>query len=109
MLCFPPENESTADTRAEGLRVLKDFFLSKVSSTYPPQTIKLVDNTTNVPAVMEKFLLDADIEEIVRSSIDITEMEEDFYHNYTSFAKTISFEKKPSDFAKGELGFPSSE
>jgi hypothetical protein len=56
---------------------------------------------------MEKFLLDADIEEIVRSSIDITEMEEDFYDNYTSFAKTIYFKKEPSDFAKGELGFPS--
>jgi hypothetical protein len=37
MLRFPPENDSTADTRAEGLRVLKEFFLSKVASDYPPQ------------------------------------------------------------------------
>jgi hypothetical protein len=107
MLRFPPENESTADTRAEGLRVLKEFFLSKVASDYPPLAIKLVDNTTDVPAVMEKFLLDADIEEIVRSSIDITEVEEDFYTKYPTFAKTIYFEKEPSVFAKVELGFPS--
>ena len=82
--------------------------MSKLSSDYPPVAIKLVDNTTNVATVMENFLLDADIEEIVRSSIDITEVDEDFYDNYIAFPKTIYFEKEPSVFAKEELGFPTS-
>ena len=80
----------------------KSFSCPRYPWITPPIAIKLVDNTTNVPAVMENFLLDADIQEIVRSSIDITEVEEDFYLNYTLFAKIIYFEKEPSDFAKRE-------
>ena len=110
MIRYPPGNESTSETRKEGLRVLKDFFMSNQATDYPPSAIKLVDVTCAEPAdVLETFFLDADIEEIVKASIDITEVEEDFYEKFTAFAETIYLQKEPSAFAKEILGFPSLE
>ena len=105
MIRYPPENESTPETRKEGLRVLKSFFMSKVGTKYPPTVIKVVGDTGDVPAVLEKFFLDDDIDEIIKASFDFTEMDDDFYGKYMQFARTIYSEKEPSDFAKMELGF----
>jgi hypothetical protein len=56
MIRYPPENESTPDTRKEGLRVVKNFFMSKKGTNFPPRDIKLVDDTDgDVPAVLEIF------------------------------------------------------
>jgi len=108
MIRYPPENVSNMTTRKEGLRVLKQFFMSKKATDYPPVTIRVVDCTDvdNYP-VLESFFLDDDIEEIVRASLDVTAVEDDFYEKFTEVAKTIYSEKEPSDFAKIELGFPS--
>ena len=109
MIRYPTGNESTEETRKEGLCVLKDFFMSKQATDYPPAFIKTVDNTPEVPAVLESFLLDKDIEETVRSSFCITELDEDFYSKYPGIAKIVYLKKEPSDYAKNELGFPSLE
>jgi hypothetical protein len=108
MIRYPPENESTVATRNEGLLVLKRFFMSKKATDYPPATIRVVDctNVDDYP-VLESFFLDDDIEEIVRASLDVTAIDDDFYEKFTAVAKTIYLEKEPSDFAKNELGFPS--
>ena len=82
--------------------------MSKKATDFPPTTIRVVDRTTdNDDAVLESFFLDKDIEEIVRATVDVTEIEEDFFDKYTAVARTIYSEKEPSDFAKNELGFPS--
>ena len=103
---YPPENESSPETRREGLRVLRQFFMSKTGTSYPPGDIKVVDDTCDAPAVLEKFFLDDDIEEIIKASFDSTEIDHEFYETYKQFAKTLYSEKEPSDFAKMELGFP---
>jgi hypothetical protein len=108
MIRYPPENVSTVATRKEGLRVLKNFFMSRKASDFPPPTIRVVDRTCiNEDAALESFFLDDDIEEIVRASLDVTEIEEDFYENFPDVARTLYLEKEPSGFAKNELGFPS--
>ena len=107
MIRYPPENASTVDTRREGLRVLKTFFMSKQGSAYPPTNIDMVDITTNVPAVLEKCFLDDAIDEIIKTSFDLEELNDEFYEKYTAFARTIYSEKEPSDYAQSILGFPS--
>ena len=107
MIRYPPENQSTFDTRREGLDVLKDFFMSKLGRDYPPQNINLVDDTSDDTEVLESFFMDDDIEEIVTSSFDKDELDEEFYRKFTVFAKSIYSDKEPSEFAKSELGFPS--
>ena len=104
---YPPGGESTEDTRKEGLEILKTFFMSKIATDYPPKTIKLVDATTDVPNVLDKFFLDDDIEEILKVSFEITELEQDFYDTYPVPASMIYSENEPSMYAKEHLGFPS--
>lgn len=104
---YPPGSESTEVTRQEGLQVLKTFFMSKLATDYPPKTIKLVDDTSEVPNVLDKFFLDSDIEEIVKDSFDITELEQDFYENFPAAARMIYSQNEPSAYAKEHLGFPS--
>jgi hypothetical protein len=101
-------NESTADIRKEGLRVLKKFFMSTQATNYPPGNIEVLDVTKETPAVMEKYFLDDDIEEILKAVLDREqELTEDFYEKYTEIAETIYLEKEPSDYAQTILGFPS--
>ena len=107
MTRYPPENESTPETRQEGLRVLKTFFMSNKATKWPEDDINVHDATPDVPAVLEKFFVDDDIEEIVKTSFHVSEMNDDFYEKYTSVAKTLYLEKDPSHFAKSVLGFPS--
>ncbi len=47
ILRYPLEGKSTALTRQEGLRVLKDFFMSKKATNYPPNDIAVIDRTTD--------------------------------------------------------------
>lgn len=108
LIRYPPGGESTEESRKEGLEVLKTFFMSKIATTYPPKTIKLIDATSDVPNVLDKFFLDDDIEEILKVSFEMTELEEEFYVNYPVPASMIYSENEPSLYAKEHLGFPSS-
>ena len=108
MVRYPPENDSTPETRKEGLQIIKKFFMSKKGTDFPPIDIKLVDDTDGVvPAVLENFFMDDDIEDILTTSFEISEMNDTFYGKYTTFAKNIYSDKDPSHFAKTNLGFPS--
>ena len=106
---YPLEGESTPETRQEGLRVLRDFFMSKKATNYPPTTITVVDHTIgdDDDGVLENYFMDSDIEEIVKVSCDVDEINDQFYDNFPDFAKKIYSEKEPSAFAKDMLGFPS--
>ena len=53
------------------------------------------------------YNLDNDIEEIIKQTFDITELEEEFYDKFTTVANSIYLEKEPSDYAKEYLGFSS--
>lgn len=107
MIRYPNENESTIATRKEGLRVLKNFFMSKIATSYPPSNIITIDKTLNDPAILEDFFLDQDIEEIIRASFDSNEIKPEFFANYTAFSHKIYCKREPSAFAKDMLGFPS--
>jgi len=107
MIRYPPGNVSTAETRREGLRVLKTFFMSAQGTAYPPPNINIVDLTTEVPVVFEKYFLDDDVEEILKISSDLEELCDTFYDRYTALAESIYLNKEPSAYAQTILGFPS--
>ena len=107
LIRYPEGTESTVETRKEGLRVLQNFFKSKISTTYPPKDIVLVDRTLEERPIMESFFLDDDIEEIVKLSCDTDVLDDQFYTTFPVFAKKMYTFQEPSDFAKGKLGFPS--
>ena len=107
LLRYPEGTESTVETRKEGLRVLQNFFMSKISTSYPPKSIILVDHTKEDRPIMESFFLDDDIEDIVKTSCEDDVLNDQFYTDYTSFAKKMYCYREPSDFAKTKLGFPS--
>ena len=109
MIRYPPENESTVETRKEGLRVLKTFFMSKAATNFAPNIIKVVDDTTDDAVVLETVFLDDDIDEILKASFEETELDDDFYGNFTTFANHIYCNKEPSSYAKDDLGFPALE
>ena len=60
---------------------------------WPEDDINVHDATPDVPAVLEKFFVDDDIEEIVKTSFHVSEMNDDFYEKYTSVAKTFIWKK----------------
>lgn len=106
LIRYPTENESTEATREEGLKILKHFFMSKVATDYPPKEIRLLDETTAVPAVLDTFFLDSDIKEIVKASFDLDKLDKDFFTKYETLSRTIYLKQPPSDFARQMLGFP---
>jgi hypothetical protein len=77
------------------------------ATKYPPGNIEVLDVTKETPAVMEKYFLNNDIEEILKAVLDREEFTEDFYEKYTEIAETIYLEKEPSDYAQTIIGFPS--
>ena len=81
--------------------------MSRKGTDYPPSVIKTVDATPEIPKVLEKYFLDNNIEEIIKQTFDITELEEEFYDKYTKVTNSIYLEKEPSDYAKKNLGFSS--
>ena len=107
LLRYPQGTESTVETRKEGLRVLQNFFMSKISTTYPPKAIVLVDRTLEERPVMESFFLDDDIEEIIKVSCESEVLDDQLYVKYPDFASKVYCFQEPSDFAKDTLGFPS--
>ena len=81
--------------------------MSTQATKYPPGNIEVLDVTKETPAVMEKYFLNNDIEEILKAVLDREELTEDFYEKYTEIAETIYLEKEPSDYAQTIIGFPS--
>jgi hypothetical protein len=81
--------------------------MSKEGSAYPLSSIKVIDDTSHVPEILEFFFLDVDIEDIVEQSFDMTELDAKFYSKYPTAASLIYSDKEPSDYANRIPRFPS--
>ena len=103
---YPPENETTPESRQEGLRILKQFLLNPQYSDYPPRDITTRDATDpeNIPS-LDDFFLDNDIKELMEEDIDAINLNEHFYQNFPEFAEKCWAGPHVSQWARG-LGFP---
>jgi hypothetical protein len=100
-------SESTPDSRAEGLAVLKACFLTREFSQFPPDNIETIDATDEeAPHALDMFLMDADIIKIINEQVNNNDLNMEFYSKFTVFAKTLWSGSNYPAFAKETLGFP---
>ena len=71
----PGGNQSSVETRREGMEILKSFFMDPRNTSYPPKSIECMDHTSERPSAMQHFFLDRDVLRILARIID------DEYHN----------------------------
>jgi hypothetical protein len=103
---YPPGDQgSTSETRQEGLNALKSFLMDKRFSEYPPNSVETEDLTDEGNyASLDNFLLNADIEELMRLDIPAEALDENFRAEYTGFAESCWTGPNFSPFAES-LGF----
>ena len=87
ILRYPPNQESTSETRQEGLALLSAFFKDPTHSRFPPANINLVDETDeqNLPS-LDHYLFDDTIQEVMTEDLDETILNGNFYMDYNAFA-----------------------
>lgn len=102
---YPPERESTVQTRQTGLDLIAEFCQDGNYSRFPPDTIAKVDITDldNSPP-LDSFFMDKDIKDFMKQDLPENELDEHFVETYPEFAKQCWSGNHLSDFAKG-LGF----
>lgn len=107
MVRHPPTGESNAETREEGLRVLKEFFMNPVHTAYPPDSIATVDcGTLKDHLPLDQFFQDNDIAEFLRAEFADSVLNTDFFNDYTAFAKKLWSGPNYPDSARHKYGFP---
>ncbi len=106
MIRYVADGTSTKETRQHGLRVIENFLKSDKNTDYVLDSIPTVDCTDESdPPSLDSFLLDKDIEEIIRNVFEESELNKDFYSKYKSVALKLWSGTYYSDFAR-QLGFP---
>ena len=97
---------SSPESRSEGLRVLKAFFMDSATTAFPPKDIATVDQTNILePHALDTFLQDRDVEEIVTDAFNEEVLDDCFYDTFTELAKLMWSGPPYPDFAR-KLGFP---
>lgn len=103
---YVPTGKSTVESRAEGLKVLKEFLMSKENSVYPIDDIKTMDCTKeDNPHSLDSFFLDKDIVEFVKKEVHDEDLNKTFFSKYELFARKIWSGTYYPDFAR-DIGFP---
>jgi hypothetical protein len=108
MLCRYLDTPSTPESREEGLQGLKTFLMSNRSTRFPPNDIITSDATNppdQDPCPLDMYLLDADIEEIMKMFLDEESFNPHFYEEFPEFARLCWSGPHNSDFAVS-LGIP---
>lgn len=100
------DGKSTTDTRAEGLKVLKNFLMSKDNSEFAVADIKTLDCTKeDDPHSLDSFFMDKDIVDIVKKELHKDDLDKNFYSKFGEFARKIWSGNNYPDFAR-EIGYP---
>ena len=102
-----PENApSTSSTRAEGLQMLKDFFMRPGLSRWIPPDIAMIDETNDTNLLsMDNFVRNQDIMTVMRTILDSDVLNASFYDDYRHIADAF-FGGNALPYEAMELGFP---
>jgi hypothetical protein len=106
-LRYPQDGVSTSTTRAAGMLGLKNFLMDKRFTKYPPtfiETVDLSDYDTTNPTSMDHYLLNKDIEQLLKQDLDELVLDDDFKKEFPDVAKLIWTGKHVGDFGR-TLGF----
>ena len=104
---YPPNQESTPESRQEGLKLLSAFFKDPKHSKFPPKEITLIDATDedNFPP-LDEFLMDEDIRACMEEDMDRKILNGSFYGQYKEFALKCWGHSFVSQWAVNTLGYP---
>ena len=107
-LRYPPERESTAETRAAGLNALKAFLMHKTFSTYPASEIEVRDLTdiegTVVATPMDNYMMNKDIQAAIIQDCKMDELNANFREQYPDTAERLWQSSHVGEFGRS-LGF----
>ena len=96
---------SIKESCQEGLDALKDFLMDLPISSYPPKQILTCDLTsTNEQASLDMYLLDDDIQTIMKMPFKEEEFTKEFASKYPEVTNMCWKSNNYSEFAKS-LGF----
>ena len=97
---------TTPETRAEGLRILRDFFLDANNTKFPPSDI-LTEDVTNVedPEPLDNYFIDEDIEAFMKEDIAEADLNASFVTRFPDTVRRCWSRGFVSQWARG-IGFP---
>jgi len=105
MLRKPEGGVSTIDTRAEGLKVLKEFFMHPDTTAFPPKDIATSDQTNDEePHALGNFLQDRDVMEVLKDTFDEHHLGELFFETFPALAALV-WSDPPYPECALQLGF----
>ena len=105
MLRNPPTGSSTVETRTEGLKILKTFFMDPDSTAYPPKDIVMHDQSNvTEPHALGDFLQDHDVMEVLKETFEEDDLDDLFFNMYPELAQQIW--NRPYPECAYSLGFP---
>ena len=107
MTRYAPSNESTPETRQEGLRFLSNFLKDGRYSDYPPRVIETQDitNVEDFPS-LDEYFMDDKIKEILIEDLEEEMVNSQFYEKFKDFALKVWKHDHYSEWAKNVLGYP---
>ena len=103
---YPPESESTPETREQGLEQLKAFLMDGRFSQYPATNIITRDATDEDNyEPLDNYFMDWDIKSFLEEDVAEEDLNSTFYTTYQDFADKVWAGRFKSEFAYS-IGFP---
>ena len=106
LIRYPPNGESTAQSRQEGMEALRQFLMDDRFSDFPPSTIGLTDATDEENYTpLDDLFLDSGIKTLMEEDVPVHDLNSNFYASYPDFALKCWGGRFRSPYAN-ILGFP---
>lgn len=106
MIRYLGGEKSTPESCREGAETLRRFLLDTKFTNFPVKSIAITDGTNvDNPHALDEFFTDDKIEFIMKTDLDESELDGDFYSKYPEFAQKIWSNPSMSRFAN-KYGYP---
>ena len=103
---YAPDQESTEESRQQGLAALADFFGDERFSKFPAHNIQKMDVTDEDDyEPLDRFLMDDQIKDVIVTCCDSDDLKSDFASVYEDFANKIYAGQNVGKWARETLGF----
>jgi len=103
---YPEGNETTEETRQQGLNAIKGFLQDPRFSTYPPSDIDLIDLTNeDNPTALDEYFLDDTIKQMMEEDIPTENLDSEFATSFPEFARKCWRFNHISDWGLRMLGY----
>jgi len=103
---YPPDQESTQETRQAACNALRDFFMDDRFSDYPAPDVTIENNCKeDEPEPLDKFFKDEQIKEFLIHEVPDDDLNNTFVTQYPDFAVKCWAGPHKSEWARASLGY----